>query len=52
MDIVQLYLPKKEINTLIMLLQEIYASPEPSLPLIQTKSLVLSIWKSDEIATT
>lgn len=36
MDIVQLCLSEKEINTPIILLEEMYASPEPSLPLIHT----------------
>lgn len=52
MDIVQLRLTEKEINTQIILLEEMYASPEPSFPLSYTKSLVLSLWKCDETATT
>lgn len=52
MDIVQLCLSAKEINTPIILLGEMYASPEPSFTLSHTKSLVLSIWKDDETTTT
>lgn len=52
MDIVQLCLSAKEINTPIILLAEMYASPEHSFTLSHTKSLVLSIWKYDETATT
>lgn len=51
-DIVQLCLSEKEINTPITLLEEMYASPEPSLPLIHTKSLVLSMWECEKTATT